>query len=281
MKDAFVMQPQQTGASTPESYNAVIAAAPADTIKQRREEWFQHYLEFEQNFRERYFALWLGTLLGPWVLTALIIGGIYLWRGWEFTRALLTVGAISFSFAGRFVIPMENFSNLAPQLTSEHVFWLVSYQDFAVALFMAFHAGFLFKLPMIGPKLQELMIDGEIILTMNPWMRRLTFVGLVAFIAFPLAATGSVGGAIFGRLLGLSRWATFWGSLCGAIIGNAAMLYSSKVLLRYLPADSSFVQWGGLLSIGLIILILERRYAAIKRGYLDKLQTEHPFPPHR
>uniref|UniRef100_A0A7C2JYA1 Small multi-drug export protein n=1 Tax=Schlesneria paludicola TaxID=360056 RepID=A0A7C2JYA1_9PLAN len=227
----------------------------------------KHFQEFELNFRRDHFPLWLGTLIGPWLITAAVIAVLFAVCPPKFMRYFLAAGATSFAFAGRFIIPLQATSQWGP-LTPEHMFWMVTYQDVMVALFMAFHCGFLFRLPRIGPKILELTVDGEMILSLQPWMRRLTFIGLVAFIAFPLAATGSVGGAIFGRLLGLSRWATFWGSVIGAVIGNAAMLYGSRYVLRYLPENSLIVQLGGPLLVVAIIIFLERRYARMKREFL-------------
>ncbi|MBI1344739.1 hypothetical protein GC163_00470 [bacterium] len=222
---------------------------------------------FERNFRRDHFALWFSTLIGPWLLTLLAIAAVYLVQGPKYTRFLLGMALVSFTFAGRFVIPLQDAAAIGP-LTSHDLFWMVTFQDVVVALFMAFHVGFLFKLPWIGPKFLELTADGEMILSLQPWMRRLTFGGLIAFIAFPLAATGSVGGAIFGRLLGLSRWATFWGSVIGAAIGNAAMLYGSQIVLHYLPEDSWAVRLGGPLVVLAIIVLLERRYSSMKRQFL-------------
>lgn len=223
---------------------------------------------FERNFRRDHFPLWLSTLVGPWLLTILAIAVVYVLQGPRYTRFLLGAALLSFTFAGRFVIPLQDAASIGP-LTPYDLFWMVTFQDVVVALFMAFHVGFLFKLPWIGPKFLELTADGEMILSLQPWMRRLTFSGLIAFIAFPLAATGSVGGAIFGRLLGLSRWATFWGSVIGAAIGNAAMLYGSKFLLHYLPENSWAVRLGGPLVVLAIIVWLERRYSAMKKQFLD------------
>lgn len=247
-----------------------------------RDQLLHHFQDFERNFHRDYFPLWLGTLVGPWALTAVILGVIAATCSWEYTKALLTATAVAFFFAGRFVILMEGLGTLGSLLTPAQMFWLVTYQDIVVALFMAFHVGFLFRVPWIGPKIAELTVDGELILSVQPWMRRVTFLGLVAFIAFPLAATGSVGGAVFGRLLGLSRWATFWGSVIGAVLGNGAMWYFAKKINAYLPSDSWVVQWGGLLLVVGIIVFLERRYAAMKRQFLkdrEQLAATEPTPP--
>ena len=78
---------------------------------------------------------------------------------------------------------------------------------------------------------------------------------------------------IFGRLLGLSRWAIFWGSSIGAVIGNVAMLFLAEAVNDYLPADSSMVKYGGIPIILLIIFLLERRYRGMKKTYLAQKQS--------
>ncbi|WP_063710467.1 small multi-drug export protein [Schlesneria paludicola] len=233
------------------------------------EQLLESFLEFEQTFHKNYFPLWLGTLIGPFILTLAAFAAVYVVAGPTFCKHLLWATAASFAFLGRFSI-ITPFPGLEPT----HLFWMVTFQDVMVALFFAFHVGFMFRVPWIGPKIAALSSDSEFILAHQPWMKRMTFLGLLAFIAFPLAATGSVGGAIFGRLLGLSRWAIFWGSTIGAVIGNAAMLFLAELVVEYLPADSLIVKWGGVLIIVLIIVFLERRYSSMKRAFEQQRQAE-------
>ena len=37
----------------------------------------EQFLEFEKNFYRDYFPLWLGTLIGPWILTFVLLALIY------------------------------------------------------------------------------------------------------------------------------------------------------------------------------------------------------------
>ena len=243
---------------------------PSLPSPREHEQLLESFLEFEKNFHKNYFPLWLGTMIGPWILTAIIFFVIYLFAGSQFCWKLFVAACVSFAFLGRFTIITPTL-NLEPDV----LFWMVTYQDVMVALFFAFHVGFMFRLPWIGPKIAALSSDSEFILAHQPWMKRMTFLGLLAFIAFPLAATGSVGGAIFGRLLGLSRWAIFWGSAIGAVIGNAAMLFLAEVVQEYLPEDSMIVKWGGLLIILGIIIFLERRYSSMKRAFEKDKKESH------
>ncbi len=239
------------------------------------EQLLESFLAFEKNFHKNYFPLWLGTLIGPGILTLVAFGIVYVVAGPKFCSQLLFATGASFAFLGRFSIITP-----FPGLTPTDLFWMVTFQDVLVALFFAFHVGFMFQVPWIGPKIAALSSDSEFILSHQPWMKRMTFIGLLAFIAFPLAATGSVGGAIFGRLLGLSRWAIFWGSSIGAVIGNAGMLFLAEVVQEYLPENSLIVKWGGIAVIILIIVFLERRYASLKRAFeQQKAATNAPTSP--
>lgn len=246
------------------------------------EQLLESFLAFEKNFHKNYFPLWLGTLIGPWILTAIAFGLVWTIRGQKFCWQLLVATGFSFIALGRFSI-ITRFPGLN-LLTPTALFWMVTFQDVMVALFFAFHVGFMFRVPWIGPKIASLSSDSEFILAHQPWMKRATFLGLLAFIAFPLAATGSAGGAIFGRLLGLSRWAIFWGSTIGAVLGNAAMLFLAVVVKDSLPdniQDSPFIKWGGLPIILMVIFLLERRYSAMKRAYevQKKAATNVEKPP--
>ena len=252
---------------------------PANLIPDavEHERLLESFLRFEKNFHKNHFALWLGTLIGPFVATVILFGVVYIVGGPAYAGKLLFAAACSFAFLGRFSI-ITPFNGLSPT----DLFWMVTYQDAMVALFFAFHVGFMFRLPWIGPKIASLSSDSEFILAHQPWMKRMTFLGLLVFIAFPLAATGSAGGAIFGRLLGLSRWAIFWGSTIGAVIGNWAILMLTVVLKDSLPdniENSPFVKWGGIPIILLIIFILERRYTAMKKAFESQKKRQAELPP--
>ena len=243
----------------------------ASVTAEEHDQMLASFLKFEKNFYKNYFPLWLGTLIGPWILTALILGIVYVVAGPVYWLKLANAALLSFVFFGRFTIIASG----SLSLEATDLFWMVTYQDVMVALFFAFHVGYMYRLPWVGPKIAELSVDSEFILAHQPWMKRLTFLGLLAFIAFPLAATGSVGGAIFGRLLGLSRWAIFWGSTIGAIIGNAGMLFLNKSIAQMFPQmqDDPIMKWGGIPVVLLIVLILERRYRAMKKAYFEQKQS--------
>ncbi len=224
----------------------------------------------EEQFRAAHPLCWRFTLFGPLVLTAGILGFLLVQTGWEFTSRLVTSAVVTVCFLGRFIILSGSngtFQNTDGSLASEHLFALVCYLDVMTALMLAFHIGFLFRVPYLGPRIAALVTDGHFILDAHPWMRRATFFGLIAFVGFPLAATGSIGGSIFGRLLGMSRIATFFGIVTGTLLGNSIMFLFSDLLGHYVDKENFYLKYGGLLIIVAIVIVLERRYRTLKQRY--------------
>jgi Putative small multi-drug export protein len=227
---------------------------------------------FSDHFREEHPTAWFLTLIAPLLVTAAVLGAIGLDAGWDFVGRLARQAVITFFALGRFVIlsggDAGNDATLS-SLTRSQLFLMVSYMDLLVAALLVLHAGVIFRIPRIGPKLAELQDDGHFILSLHPWMRRMTFVGLVAFIVFPLAATGSVGGAILGRLLGMTRAATFTAILIGSIIGNGIMWLFAGVISRHLNKDDPLLLAGGIIVLAAAVLFLNARYRKMKRAALD------------
>jgi uncharacterized membrane protein len=216
----------------------------------------------EAEFRKRFPAVWLATLVGPIVISTIAV--LYFWIafGWASAVKLVTTATISFFVAGKSIILGGGIEQLEKRdfYSSEQLLALVFAIDVMTVSFLVFHLGFLFRLPKLGSKLQAVADNGHIILEAHPWMRRMTFVGLVIFVAVPLAMTGSVGGSIFGRLLGMSRLATFFGVMIGNVIGGFAMYFGAEVLRNILKKDNPMLLIGGIAVMALVLYVLLRRY---------------------
>jgi len=227
----------------------------------------------ETEFRKRHPLIWRGTLYGPFVLSLVIIALLAVFHGWVFTRKVIGFAALAMFLVGRFVILSGSDGSIRDTdgaLNSAQLFAIVTYLDVVMALVLAFHIGFLFKVPYIGVRIAALVTDGHFILDAQPWMRRATFFGLIAFVGFPLAATGSVGGSIFGRLLGMSRISTFLGIVIGSVIGNGTMFVFSDLMSRYLDKDNPYLKIGGFIVIAALVIVLERRYRKLRDGFASK-----------
>jgi uncharacterized membrane protein len=221
----------------------------------------------EDTFRREHPFSWWATLVGPFALTVLILFLVWEFAGVNKFWHLISTVLVTFFVLGKFVILGGSEGELLDSreyFTAEQLIVIVLYMDFVTACVLTSHLGFLFKLPILGNKLRSLVDDGEFILHSNPWMKRATSVGLVAFVMFPLAATGSVGGSIFGRLLGMSRLRTFLCLAIGNILGCSLMYFGSELITRYVGRDNPWLLIGGIVVIVTILVILNHRYSRLK-----------------
>ena len=231
------------------------------------------YARFERDFRRRYPFFWWFTLFSPMIIFGGTLSFIGVVWGFDLARNYLIAGIVTFVVLGRFVIlggtekeQLEGFF-ADYSLSPFQLFSMVTIMDFAVALFVAFHIGFMFRLPWLGPKVSMLVSDGKYLMEKQPWIKRLSFIGLICFVVFPSSTTGSIGGSIFGRLLGFGRVVTVLGVLIGSLIGNGLMLFFAKQINRIIPADSVWIKLIGVAIIVFVLVFLEWRFQRVKKKY--------------
>lgn len=262
---------------------AIVAAHDHDAL--------EHETKYATDFRKNQPILWWATLLGPFVITAAFLATLALTRGMDFVAKLAGTAVVTFFGLGRFVILFgsdtpkaelaetiaeggEALAKDASQfnfLTQMELFTMVTWMDLFVACILIFHLGFLFKIPKLGPKLAAVREEGEFFMHSQPWMRRFSFIGLTIFVIIPVAATGSVGGAIFGRLLGMSRGATFAALLTGTLIGNGIMLVAGRAIAKipFFNPNNPLNLVAGLVIVVGVIMLLNWRYQKMKKAWKD------------
>ncbi len=238
-----------------------------------RKELVRSFANFESSFRKRFPVIWTATLVGPVFLTAFILVCLGLTLGWDFPQKVIYHAFMTFFVLGRFIILMgcegDVHDKFEVAMRPGELFAMVTYMDFMTALFVTFHMGFLFRMPYVGPKVATLVWDGKFIMDAQPWVKRTAFLGLVLFVIFPTSTTGSIGGSIFGRLLGLSRFLTVSGVLLGSLLGNALMYAFSKQINQYIGTENYWLKIAGIVLIIVLLILLELRYRHVKNKYLD------------
>jgi uncharacterized membrane protein len=206
------------------------------------------------------------TLLGPMLISTAVLVSVGLVSGWETAHRLLMAAVATFFVLGRFVILGGGHTDSATTVfSSGELALMVFAMDLMTAIVISWHAGALFRIPWLGERLRFLMNTGQAVLQENRWMRRTTFISIVAFVMFPLASSGSVGGSLFGRLLGLSRVTTLVGVMTGSLLGCGVMYYGAALINRFVSPDSIAVRWGGICLVVILIAILNRRYRKVQR----------------
>jgi uncharacterized membrane protein len=235
----------------------------------------------EAQFRRDYPLIWLLTLIAPIAITIAILLLIWELYGWSSVWRLVTAAAATFFLFGKFIILGGTEGGMVDgqaSFTSEELVCLVLYIDVMVASILAFHIGFLFRLPLVGPRLEGIVEDGRFVLQSNRWMKRAAFLGLVAFVTSPLAASGAIGGSILGRLLGMSRFATWVGTIVGNLLAIAWMYSGGEVIARYIGRDNPALWLGGIAVFVGVIYLFNKRYQHLKAKMRSSIAADSQTP---
>jgi uncharacterized membrane protein len=224
------------------------------------------------DYRKSHPVAWWLSLVGPFLISAVLLGLIALIQGPDLAYRYATAALSAFLFFGRFIIligqsePNADSAFFFKHLSASNLFVMLTYMDTMVAMFVAFHIGIIFRFPWIGPRIQGIVSDSQFILRKQPWIRRTAFIGLVGFVIFPTSTTGSVGGSIFGRLLGMKRWRVVVAILVGSILGNGLMLLFSKQIAKY--SDNWMLKLFGVILMIAVLFVVERKFQSMKAEYM-------------
>ena len=102
--------------------------------------------------------------------------------------------------------------------------------------------------------------EGTQLLNANPWMRQVTIGVVLALVMLPISSTGSIGGSLLGRLMGLSRNTTLAVVVLGSVLGCGLMLAGAEVFNHWFDDSSYVVRYSGIAVVLLVLLVLTKRY---------------------
>ena len=161
------------------------------------------------------------TLVGPFVVAIVLLAVAAVLRGPDVAAAIVGQAILIFTVLGKFAIlqGIVNPDGFSPWELAT----LVAYMDISIAVILVYNLPRLYRLPRLGPTLEDLAEHGLYLLEQKPWLGRVTILGVIAFVMFPLTGTGAIGGSIFGRLLGLGPRRTMASIAVGACIGSYGM----------------------------------------------------------
>lgn len=232
------------------------------------------------DLKRRHPLVWWSTLVGPLGATAIMLGVAGIARGMDFMINLAVSAGMIFFGLGRAVLllgrdkaqaiaDMPQWQQFLASLTTEELLVLILWMDTLTGFIMVFHASFIYRIPKVGPAMLALQEDGHFFLSQHPWMRRFAWAGLVAFVTFPFAATGSVGGSILGRLLGLTRRATLSGVVIGSVISTFTVYAFAATIKKspYFKSDSPVTMIGSIVVIVAIFAFINWRLNGMKKRW--------------
>lgn len=223
---------------------------------------------FEESLYRQRPVLWFTTLIGPIAAVPALLIGTGFVAGWALAHRLaLTIMATALFFGRFMILAGDNGADgdYSKFFSPAQLALLVFFLDTATAVLVAFHMNVLFRLPLIGERLRVLVQDGRTLVKSQRWMKRLTVAGVIAFVMFPLAATGSLGGSILGRLLGLSHAGTLAAVMTGSVLGCGVMYFGAGLITTYVDRDDPVVQAVGIGVIVALIVLLTLRYRKLTK----------------
>lgn len=106
--------------------------------------------------------------------------------------------------------------------------------DTVVALFLVWNFNYATKIPLLGKLVERMEKSGEKAIKKHKWVQRIGFIGLTIFVIIPLQYTGSVVGAIVGRLLGMPPLTTMLAVVVGCFIRCTIVTLVSIGVLSFL-----------------------------------------------
>jgi len=144
--------------------------------------------------------------------------------------------------------------------------WLAAFAlaflDFVGGLFMAWNFPLVLRIPYIGSWISRFVEAGRTFLDRRPWLERLYFVGLVAFLALPFDGSGSIVGSVIGRMLGMTKTEVISCIAIGGFIGSFAIALGIDYVVNLIPAGAGFwVSLAVFLLIGTALLVTYRNYS--------------------
>jgi uncharacterized membrane protein len=190
-------------------------------------------------------------LLGPLGLTAVIVGITYLIADFATFNEMVITGVVSLFGAGTTVVFGE--AALGDKvydlnLNTWHLAYIVMYVNAASTFFYTYNLDLLQRVPKIGPYMRKARTNSVAMLQHRPWIRRWAVVGIGLFVVTPLPGSGALGGALMGRIVGVSKKATFVSvSLAGVIVASAYAMLANRLktaldqLERFAPPWVRFV----------------------------------------
>lgn len=144
--------------------------------------------------------------------------------------------------------------------------WLAAFTlaflDFVGGLFMAWNFPLVIRIPYAGPWISRFMEAGRTFLDRRPWLERLYFVGLIAFVALPFDGSGSIVASVVGRMLGMAKTEVLACITIGGIIGSFAIALGIDYVVNLIPPGAGlWVSLAVLLLIGAALLVTYRSYS--------------------
>jgi len=117
--------------------------------------------------------------------------------------------------------------------------------DAIAGLFMVLNFDFAYRIPWLGPLLEELTKKTRQLLSSHRWFAGLWFFAVVLMVMVPVFGSGGIRGSVAGKLLGLGTLLTFLAIVTGSLIGCFGIARGADAILGWLCGNGVLPDWIG------------------------------------
>jgi uncharacterized membrane protein len=202
----------------------------------------------------------------PVVLSFVALAAVVALWGWAHGGEVFVAGFTAI-FAGTSVVFGPT---VVPEigLTTWQLVAIVAWVTIAETYVYAYNLDLLERVPKIGPWIARARRDARRTLRERPWIETMAATGVGLYVFLPLPASGTLGGALIGHVIGLAPFKSFVATSLGALAAAVAYALLGDGLQRLLDAADVGTPArivGALLAIGIGLLIVRNLGRAGRR----------------
>ncbi|MBK9385150.1 MAG: DUF2961 domain-containing protein [Planctomycetes bacterium] len=238
---------------------------PAMSARRSRRPPLHPEIAISRSLRLR--ALWgvVGLSLALLLLAAVL-------RGPTYAALLVLVAIATVTVLGKFAVFLAFASGRTlwgfelPEYSPYLLGAIVFYLDAATAILMTTNFDLMCRLPIVGAKVADARLRGKQLLVERPWFRRVAFVGMVAFVFFPVSGTGAIVGTILGNAMGMHRVKLVLAICLGGALGGFGFALGADLLGEEFRASAQHPSFriAGWVLLGLLGLLLARKLCQLR-----------------
>lgn len=171
--------------------------------------------------------LWGAKVFGPVLLGALFLAFLYLLYP---ARYLALYGYVLF-YPWPPLAKAPLFTMVGAGYSPLEVTVILGITDALIALWFVLNFELLYRIPRLGARLERADHAAERAMRNHKWLTFSSFLSVFLWVVIPFPGTGTLTGAIVGRLLGLGLWKTYAAVVVGAVLSTYGYASGADVFL--------------------------------------------------
>jgi uncharacterized membrane protein len=143
--------------------------------------------------------------------------------------------------------------------------WIICFgvilMDILSCAFISLNFDLLEKVPFVRDLIHKFMNNADKMRKKNPWVEKLSYLGLLIFMYIPLQGSGASTTTILGKLFGVKTWMTFSIVTIGSILSTLSIEVGMQLLIDLWGVNS----WHAILAAIIFVIVVVIFYWKLKK----------------